>query len=64
MRQKCQRCGGDLVIDYGEVSCLLCSAPHNKNGNLLLPVMVVEDYIDRRGAFKRNQGARHNSRRN
>jgi len=30
----CKKCGGELIIEYGVISCLQCSAPHDAEGNL------------------------------
>jgi len=31
---RCQRCGGQLLDYYGDVSCLQCGAPHTEGGKL------------------------------
>ena len=31
---KCKRCGGNLLKNYNEVTCLQCGAEHDINGNL------------------------------
>ena len=32
---KCQRCGGQVLVSYGEYSCLQCSAAHDKYGDII-----------------------------
>ncbi len=34
---KCQRCGGDVLTNYGDNSCLQCSAEHDEEGNWIEP---------------------------
>ena len=33
----CQRCGGDVLLNYDEINCLQCGAEHDENGELLRP---------------------------
>lgn len=32
----CQRCGGQLIRSYDDISCLQCGAPHTSEGELVL----------------------------
>ena len=31
----CKKCDGVLVENYGEISCILCSTPHDENGEII-----------------------------
>ena len=32
---RCQRCGGQVIRSWGEITCLQCSALHTREGRLL-----------------------------
>ncbi len=34
---KCQRCGGEVLTNYGEDACLQCGAYHDSEGNWIEP---------------------------
>ena len=38
--ERCKRCGGRLFENYGEIKCFSCGREHDKNGNLIEPVLV------------------------
>lgn len=38
--ERCKRCGGRLFNNYGEITCFICGAEHDKQGNWLEPVLV------------------------
>jgi len=50
----CQRCGGDVLSNYGELKCLQCGAQHDHRGNWLEPKMAT-GCIEARG-FVRIKG--------
>ncbi len=45
---KCQRCGGQLLRSYDEVTCFQCGAPHTQEGNLVAKITPgwVLDLLD------------------
>jgi len=34
-RHICQRCGGQVIHSYDDISCLQCGAPHTEEGELV-----------------------------
>ena len=34
-RHLCQRCGGQVLHSYDDISCLQCGAPHTREGKLV-----------------------------
>lgn len=41
--KECQRCGGQILNEYGEEHCLQCEAEHDREGNLIPHPIGFED---------------------
>lgn len=37
----CQKCGGQVLKDYDEFTCLQCGTKHDKQGNYIEPVLAT-----------------------
>lgn len=42
--KECRRCGGQVMSNYGELSCLQCGAPYSEEGNLIEAKVVAAKY--------------------
>ena len=38
----CQRCGGQVLHSYDDISCLQCGAPHTREGKLVSTYSIQE----------------------
>jgi len=59
IKGRCERCGGSLVVNYGEVSCLCCGADHDISGNLIPTLNPIAEGIIVRGANAGYRGGGH-----
>lgn len=41
LEHRCRRCGGQVLRDYEEMTCINCGAPHDEQGNLIEPALAV-----------------------
>lgn len=42
---KCQRCGGQVLRSYEDMTCLQCGASHTQEGTLVAPTFLSEEDI-------------------
>ncbi len=54
---RCQRCGGQLLHCDDEFSCLQCSAPHTKDGELA--IYTVQEFYLKRGLSRSRANKRN-----
>lgn len=42
---KCQRCGGQVLRSYDDLTCLQCGASHTREGILVAPTCLTQEDI-------------------
>lgn len=53
---RCTNCGGIILTNYGENTCLMCAHPFDEQGRELVPVIATEKPQYNKVGYRGRQG--------